>query len=261
MIVALALLAAAPLAAASDTASIDTAASAADMAPCTGVSLLFLLPPDGATDVPPASVPAVGIGASCGAGPILATLTGPDDAVQTAYVEVADDGIAWLADLALAPDSAYGLEVASGSGPEDAFYPSSTLTSSFQTGSGDVPALDGTPTVEILGQDASDGFLSVSLDLDAAGAPGWELRRDGVVVSSGTEDGPLVDGVSAAPGDEVCYLLRAYTADGQAAADSERACVTMAATACGCASSGGPGVGTTGVLLGAVGLLLRRRAD
>lgn len=233
------------------------AIAAEDAAPCYGAWPSFALPADGATDVSPDVVPVVGVDAQCGDGVFAVTLTPDAGDVQTISVPVTDMGLAWLDELVLEPDTAYVLEVV----PEEADW--ATITNHFTTGDAAVNELSGQPGLEVIASEffPESGSASISLRatlLDANGDPTpWELNRgaDGVV-ASGYEDGEMFNAVAAEAGDEICYTLTQFQADGVEVGTSDEVCVTVGAGGgCGCSTTSGAPLGL-GLLLAA---LLRRR--
>ena len=128
----------------------------------------------------------------------------------------------------------------------------------------------GAPAIAISGSTlASDGpAASVSLELTLVADPFgavFTLARDGAPVLSGV-NGPttLVDSFGGSDGQEICYTLTQFNADGSTFATSAEACVTLAADigdkVHGCSTAGvASGAGTAAVGLGALLTLARCR--
>lgn len=214
-----------------------------------------LVPIDGSVGVSPLAIPAMLAYADCGDGEIQVTLTPNAGPATATTVAVADDGIYWLTDLTLSANTAYVLTATDGA--------SNTMVSTFATGDGALPTLSGVPSIAITGSTlAADGpEASVSLELslvpDPFGAV-FTLSRDGSPVLSGVNDPTsVVDSFGGSDGQEVCYSVRQFNADGTPYATSVETCVYLAADVGdkvhGCSTSGGAGVGS--ILIGA-GLLL-----
>lgn len=233
------------------------AIAAEDAAPCYGAYPRFALPEDGASDVSPDLVPVVGVDAQCGDGVFDITLTPDAGDVQTLSVDVTDMGLVWLDELVLEADTAYVLDVL----PQGEEW--AGITNHFATGAAAVHELSGKPGLELVGSeyfpdsDSASISLRVSLVDGGGDATPWELNRgaDGVV-SSGYVGGEIFTAVAAEAGDEVCYTLTQFQADGVGVGTSDEVCVTIgAAGGCGCATTSGAPLGL-GLLLAA---LLRRR--
>jgi len=230
-------------------------------APCYEAYPTAAMPADGSNNVSPSTIPATVIDVSCGYGSVTASLT-PDSGTTTSVTfEAITGGIVWLTDLPLAPDTNYTLTV---TGPDASL---GSITSVFSTGSDPIEPISGTPSVTVDGATLTiDGYATVVLNAapvaDPNGAyPAFDLLRDReVVVGSINGTTVLVDDFSGEDGQEVCYSLRQYNADGSWYETSEEDCVELVMDQAGCfgrekRTSGGS---MAAVLLG-FGLLRRKR--
>lgn len=233
----------------------------AGAAPCYEAYPTAVTPTDGSNNVSPSTIPAMTVDVSCGSGSITATLTPDSGAPTTVTLDVSTAGIVWLTDLPLAADTNYTLAVTG----SDASL--GGVTSVFSTGSDPLETLSGTPSVTVDGATLTlDGYATVVVNAapvaDPNGAyPAFDLLRDREVVGgsiSGTT--VLVDDFSGEDGQEVCYSVRQYYADGSWYETSGEDCVDLVMDQAGCfgrekRTSGGS---VAAMLLG-FGLLRRKR--
>ena len=230
-------------------------------APCYEAYPTAVTPTDGSNNVSPSTIPAITVDVSCGSGSITAKLTPDSGAPTTVTLDVSTAGIVWLTDLPLAADTNYTLAVTG----SDAY--TGGVTSVFSTGSDPLETLSGTPSVTVDGATLTlDGYATVVVNAapvaDPNGAyPAFDLLRDREVVGgsiSGTT--VLVDDFSGEDGQEVCYSMRQYYADGSWYETSGEDCVDLVMDQAGCfgrekRTSGGS---VAAMLLG-FGLLRRKR--
>lgn len=212
---------------------------------CSGPQVTAIVPKDGSVGVSPDAVTYLVADTECGTGVIQVTLTADGSASQTLDVDVIETGLYRLDGLTLEPDSTYNL------GAGHAWV-------GFQTGSGPVQALEGTPTVQITGSQLTHKQATVGLQVtpaeDPFGAP-FTLSREGDVIAAGVDAQAVVDDFSSKNHAEWCYTMNQYLGDGSSLSADE-ACVTLAHAGC---STSGAAPSTLGLLVGLSLVTSRRR--
>lgn len=212
---------------------------------CSGPQVTAMVPLDGSVGVSPDAVLYMVVDTECGTGLISAALTPDGGATQYVYFDVVATGLYKLDGLVLTPDATWTLDAGQ-------------AWVGFQTGSGPVQALEGTPDLQITGSQLTHKQATVSLQVtpadDPFGAP-FTLSREGDVIAAGVDAQATVDDFSSKNHAEWCYTMNQYLADGSSLSADE-ACVTLAHAGC---SAVGATPSTLGLLVGLSFVTSRRR--